>query len=256
MVTLAGKKAVITGGTIGVGMAIARQLRDAGAEVLLTGRNERNLAFARDALGAGVHVLRSDTASLNEIRALREQVQQRLGAIDALFINAGVATLTAFADVSEQEYDLTFAINTRGAFFSVQQLAPLLRDGAGLVFTTSIANRTGYPGMSVYAASKAALRALSQGFAAELLPRGIRVNALSPGFVKTPTMGIAEASPDALRAFEQEGERVTPMRRMATADEVARAALFLAFEATFTTGVELLIDGGMTGLSIPHPDKP
>jgi NAD(P)-dependent dehydrogenase (short-subunit alcohol dehydrogenase family) len=127
-----------------------------------------------------------------------------------------------------------------------------MREGGGIVFTTSIANRTGYPGMSVYAAAKAALRSLAQGFAVELLARRIRVNALSPGFVRTETMGLDGASSELLQAFVREGEQITPMKRIAAAEEVARSALFLAFEATFTTGEELLVDGGLTQMTVPH----
>jgi len=253
MTRYAGKRAVITGGTMGMGLAIAEHLRDGGAEVLVTGTNERNLASARERLGGRGHVVRSDTSVLSDLRCLARQVEQTLGSIDALFINAGVAALMPFEHVTEADYDRTFAINTRGAFFAVQLLAPRIRDGGAIVFTTSIANETGYPGMSVYAGSKAALRAFAQGFAAELLPRNIRVNALSPGFIKTSTMGIAGASAAELRTFESEGRAVTPMKRIGTVDEVAQAALFLAFDATFSNGIELLIDGGLSTLTVPTP---
>ncbi|WP_434048378.1 MULTISPECIES: SDR family oxidoreductase [Sorangium] len=253
MKSYAGKKAVVTGGTHGMGLATVKALLDGGAEVLLTGRNERNLEAARRELGRGAHVVRSDAGSLADIDALRANVKDRLGEIDLLFVNAGVSSLEPFDQVTEASYDETFAVNTKGAFFAMQRLAPLIRDGGSIVVTTSIANEGGYPGMSVYAGSKAALRAFAQGFAAELLPRRIRVNAVSPGFIKTPTMGVAGASADALAAFEQEGREVTPMKRIGTPEEVARAALFLAFEATFTTGVELPVDGGLgQGITAPH----
>lgn len=247
-----GKKAVITGGTMGMGLAIAQHLIDGGAEVLVTGTSERNLASARERLGRHAHVLRSDTGALSDLTALAHVVEQKLGQLDAVFINAGVAALAPFSEVTWAEYDRTFAINTRGAFFAAQLLAPHVRDGGAFVFTTSIANQTGYPGMTVYAGSKAALRAFAQGLAAELLPRNIRVNALSPGFIKTETMGVAGAGPDELRAFASEGVAVTPMKRIGSVDEVARAALFLAFEATFTNGSELVIDGGLSTLTVPH----
>jgi NAD(P)-dependent dehydrogenase (short-subunit alcohol dehydrogenase family) len=126
-----------------------------------------------------------------------------------------------------------------------------VRDGGAFVFITSIGAELGYPGMSVYSGSKAALRSFAQGFAAELVARNIRVNALSPGFVKTPTMGI-EASEAERAAFVTEGEKLTPLGRIGSLDEVARAALFLAFEATFTTGAELLLDGGLTQMHLPE----
>lgn len=250
----AGKKAVVIGGTLGMGLATVKALLAGGAEVLLTGRNERNLEVARQELSARAHVVRSDVASMTDIAALGRLVEERLGRVDFVFVNAGISRLEPFEQVSESSYDRTFDVNTKGAFFTAQRLAPLVRDGGAIVFTTSIANEGGFPGMSVYGASKAALRSFAQGLAAELLPRGIRVNAVSPGFVKTPTMGVPGAPEEMLAAFEKEGTELTPMRRIGTAEEVARAALFLAFEATFTTGVELPVDGGLgQKLTAAHP---
>lgn len=249
----AGKKAVITGGTIGMGLAIARALRDGGADVLLTGRNGKNLAEARANLGDGVHVVQSDTAVLADIAALAETVAEKLGEIDYLFVNAGISELAPFDQVTEESYDRQFGVNAKGAFFTVQRLVPAIRRGGAVVFTTSIANVMGTPSMTVYSATKAALRSMSQGFAAELLPQGIRVNAVSPGFIKTPTMGSAGLSPEELVAFEKEGNELTPMGRTGTSEEVATAALFLAAEATFTTGVELAVDGGLAqGITAGH----
>ncbi|WP_437627720.1 SDR family oxidoreductase [Sorangium sp. So ce321] len=249
----AGKKAVVTGGTHGMGLATVKALLDGGAEVLLTGRNERNVEAARRELGPGAHAVRSDTGSMADIDALRAIVAERLGQIDLLFVNAGVASLERLDQVTEASYDWAFGVNAKGAFFTVQRLAPLIRDGGSIVFTTSIANEGGNPGMSVYSGSKAALRSFAQVFAAELLPRQIRVNAVSPGFIKTPTMGVTGAPAEVLAAFEKEGHEITPMKRIGTPDEVARAVLFLAFDATFTTGVELPVDGGLgQGIVAPH----
>jgi NAD(P)-dependent dehydrogenase (short-subunit alcohol dehydrogenase family) len=247
----AGKKAVVTGGTIGSGLATAKALLEGGAEVLLTGRNEQNLDAARRALGPRAHVVRSDTASLADIDALGALVEEQFGQVDFVFINAGISELEPFDQVTEASYDRQFNINTKGAFFTVRRLAPLVREGGSFVFTT-VADGTGTPGMSVYSGSKAALRSFAQVFAAELLPRGIRVNAVGPGFIKTPTMGVAGISEDDRAAFEKLGNEVTPMKRNGTVDEVARAALFLAFDATFTTGVELPVDGGLTRVDTPH----
>jgi NAD(P)-dependent dehydrogenase (short-subunit alcohol dehydrogenase family) len=250
----AGKKAVVTGGTHGMGLATVKALVDGGAEVLLTGWNERNVEAARRELGAKARVARSDTASLADIDALAALVRRELGEIDLLFVNAGVASLERIEEVTEASYDWIFGVNTKGAFFTAQRLSPLIRSGGAIVFTTSIANEGGHAGMSVYAASKAALRSFAQVFAAELLPRKIRVNAVSPGFIKTPTMGVAGASAELLAAFEKEGHERTPMGRIGSPDEVARAVLFLAFDATFTTGVELPVDGGLgQGIDPPAP---
>jgi NAD(P)-dependent dehydrogenase (short-subunit alcohol dehydrogenase family) len=246
----AGKKAVVTGGTHGIGLAIVKALIEGGAEVLLTGRSERNLEAARRELGTRARVARSDTANLADIAALGALVEEKLGQIDFVFINAGVAELEPFVQVTEASYDRQFDVNTKGAFFTAQRLAPFVREGGSIVFTT-VTNGPANPNMSVYSGSKAALRAFAQVFAAELVPRGIRVNTVGPGFIDTPTMGVAGVSEEERAAFKKLGNEITPMKRHGSADEVARAVLFLAFDATFTTGVELPVDGGLAQIGAP-----
>ncbi|MGV3617338.1 MAG: SDR family oxidoreductase [Fimbriimonas sp.] len=245
-----GKRAVVTGGTHGMGLAIVKGLLEGGAEVLLTGFNEERLEAVREELGPGVHVLRSDTSKVDEIEALAREVERRLGKIDHVFVNAGFARLEPFDQVTEASYDRIFDVNAKGAFFTVQHLTPLVREGGSFVFTT-VAEGLGTPSMSAYLGAKAAVRTFSRSIAAELVGRGIRVNAVGPGFIQTPTMGVAEASAADLKEFAKVGEEVTPMGRIGTPEEVARAALFLAFEATFTTGIELTVDGGLTRLERP-----
>ncbi|MEU6986589.1 SDR family oxidoreductase [Streptomyces sp. NPDC046324] len=253
MTKYAGKKAVISGGTHGMGLAVARALVAEGAEVVVTGRDEANLAAARDALGPGAHVVRCDVTDLAEIGALGRAVEERLGGVDFLFVNAGYAKLEPFELVTEAVYDRIFAVNTKGAYFTVQRLAPLLREGGAVVFTTSIAHHSGTAGMSAYAGAKAAVRSFAQVFAAELLPRGIRVNTVGPGFIKTPSMGV-EASAEERAVFEKIGDEITPMKRHGSVEEISRAVLFLAFDATFTTGTEITVDGGLTEvLTLPAP---
>lgn len=248
-----GRKAVVVGGTHGMGRAIVEALLDGGAEVLLTGRDEGRLAAARAEPSGRVHAVRSDVTDLADVDALAAAVGERLGRVDFLFVNAGFSRLEPYDRVTEESYDLTFAVNAKGAFFTAQRLAPLVREGGAIVFTTSVANRSGTPGMTVYAGAKAAVRAFAQGLAAELLPRGIRVNAVSPGFVRTPTMGVYGVTDAERAAFEEEGGEITPMGRIGSPEEVARAALFLAAGATFTTGVELAVDGGLVqNLTAPH----
>lgn len=246
MSNYANKKAVVIGGTIGIGLATVKMLLDGGAKILLTGRNEKNLETVKKELGNRVLAVQSDIAKIDDIDKLREIVAESFGEFDFLFVNAGVANLEPFEKVTEKEYDRIFTINTKGAFFSVQRLSPLIKNGGAIVFTTSIANETGTSGMSVYSGTKAALRSFAQVFAAELLPRRIRVNCVSPGFIKTPTMGVSEAPAELLKVFEEEGVELTPMKRIGSAEEVARAVLFLAFDATFTTGIELAVDGGLS----------
>jgi NAD(P)-dependent dehydrogenase (short-subunit alcohol dehydrogenase family) len=242
-----GKNAVITGGGSGMGFAMAKLLVDGGACVVITGRSQATLDAARERLGENAVAVRGDVASLSDLDALASRVKGELGTIEALFVNAGIAPLTPFESTTEEVYDELFAINVKGAYFTVQKLAPLLSTGAGVVLTTSIANVVGLLDTSVYAAGKAALRSMARSLSRELLARGIRVNAVSPGPIDT---GILENTMTEEAAAEFKAQRVAdnPMRRFGTPDEVAMAAAFLAFDATYTTGAELVVDGGATQL--------
>ncbi|RSN55108.1 short-chain dehydrogenase [Amycolatopsis sp. WAC 04182] len=246
-----GKKAVVAGGTHGMGLAVVQALLDGGAEVLLTGRNEKNIETARTRLASpAAHVVRSDVTSMADIRALGDHVEDKLGQIDFLFVNVGLAKLEPFSQVTEESYDQSFDTNTKGAFFTTQRLAPLIREGGSIVFTTSIADEGGTDALTVYSGAKAAVRAFAKGIAGALLPRNIRVNVVSPGFIDTPTMGIVGMTDESRDAFMKMGDAATPMKRHGTVEEVAAAVLFLAFDATFTTGARLTIDGGI-GQGIP-----
>jgi NAD(P)-dependent dehydrogenase (short-subunit alcohol dehydrogenase family) len=234
-----GKKAVVTGGTHGMGRATVDLLIENGVEVLLTGR------AIDKAEGVKAHAVASDAADLDDIVKLKAEVAQRFQDIDLLFVNVGFSTLTPFDTTSEADYDRTFDVNTKGAFFTAQHLAPLIREGGSIVFTTSVATVLGSPGLSVYAGAKAAVRAFARGLAAELAPRNVRVNVVSPGFIDTPSMGVTGVPEEVLQQFKEEGDRITPLKRHGSMDEVANAVLFLAFDATFTTGAELAVDGGL-----------
>ncbi|CAG8903934.1 unnamed protein product [Penicillium egyptiacum] len=254
MATNPNKKAVIVGGTHGIGLATAQLLLQQDIRVLVTGRSSQPIESAKQELGGRAHVVPCDISSLKGIAELTRQVESYFGPgqqIDLLFINAGYAHLDPFTDVTEETFCRTFNTNVLGAFFVAQSLVPSVRQGGAIVFTTSVANKTGIPGMSVYSASKAAVHSLVQTLAAELVDRNIRVNAVSPGFIKTPTMGVAGTPSEVLAAFEEEGVRTTPLGRIGNPEEVAKAVMFLAFDATFTTGAELVIDGGLTSLQKP-----
>jgi len=240
-----GKTAVIIGGTHGMGLATARLLVEGGAKIVVTGNNPANIANAQKVLGEGARAVRSNAADLDEIGQLGTIIEEALGRIDFLHVNVGIAELEPFQTVTETSYDRQFAVNTKGAFFTVQRLSPLICDGGAIVMTSSVADEGAEPGMSVYSATKAALVSFASGFAVELLPRCIRVNVVSPGFIDTPTKGIAGMSDEDRKAFKQIGDQVTPMRRNGTAEEVARAVLFLGFDATYTTGAKLAVDGGL-----------
>lgn len=240
---LEGKKAVVTGGTHGMGLAIVRALVDRGAQVVLTGRNEAGIEKARAELDpAAAHVVRSDVTKSADIAELGRVVEQRLGGIDHLFVNHGVAEFKTLGEATVEHWDRVFDVNAKGAFFTVQRLAPLIRDGGSIVFTT-VSNDRIFPGLSAYSAAKEAVRAFAKVLAAEMLPRNIRVNAVAPGFILTPSMGVAELTEEQRAEFIRDGKETTPMGRPGTVDEVAAAALYLA-GATFTTGTELIVDGG------------
>ncbi|NBE49920.1 SDR family oxidoreductase [Streptomyces boluensis] len=253
MSKFAGKKAVVTGGTHGMGLAIVKALLDGGAEVLYTGRNEKKIEEARTELKSDkAHVVRSDAASMADIRGLADTAQEKLGRVDYLFVNHGIAEVQTLEETTEESWDRHFAINTKGAFFTVQSLSPLLNDNGAIVFTT-VANDLIFPGLSAYSGSKEAVRAISHVLAAELLPRKIRVNSVAPGYIKTPTMGVAGMTEEERRDFEKQGADTSPLKRMGTVEEVAAAALFLAADATFTTNVEFPVDGGFAqGLTGAH----
>jgi NAD(P)-dependent dehydrogenase (short-subunit alcohol dehydrogenase family) len=240
------KNAVITGGGAGMGFALAKLLVDGGARVVITGRSRATVDAARD-LGENAVAVRGDVASPSDLDALADRVKGELGTIDALFVNAGIAGATPLETVTEAVYDEMFAINVKGAFFTVQKLAPLLSTGAGVVLTTSVANAIGMLDTSVYAAGKAAVRSMARSFSRELLPRGVRVNAISPGPIDT---GILEKTmtEEAAERFKAQVVADNPMQRFGTVDEFARAAAFLAFDATYTTGAEFTVDGGRTQL--------
>jgi NAD(P)-dependent dehydrogenase (short-subunit alcohol dehydrogenase family) len=243
----AGKKVVITGGTSGLGFTTAQLLAEGGARVLITGRDVDRLRAARQRLGGEVVVVRSDTASPADVDALAGQVEAEFGTVDALFVNAGVTRPLPFEQVTAPVYEDLFAVNAKGPYFTVQRLVPVLSEGSGVVFTTSVANVLGLPMSSVYAASKAALRSMTRSLARELIDRKIRVNAVSPGPIDT---GILRRSmpADAARRLEAEFVARNPMGRLGEPIEVAKAVLFLAFDATYTTGAELVVDGGASQL--------
>lgn len=247
---LEGRHVAVIGGTQGMGLATAVALRDQGARVLVTGRSAEHRQAAAVALGERAIVLRSDISVGADLQHLAATVREAFGALDAVFVFAALAEFEAVDAVSEASFDRQFTINARGAFFAMQTLAPLVRDGGSITMTT-VTPATASPGMSVYMASKAAVTALVRGFASELLPRRVRVNAIAPGFIDTPTLGIANLSPQQRAAIAEMGDAMTPMRRHGTVDEIARAAMFLGFDASFCTGIELAVDGGLSAVDAP-----
>jgi NAD(P)-dependent dehydrogenase (short-subunit alcohol dehydrogenase family) len=243
-----GKKVVIIGGTSGIGLATAKMLVDGGARVLVTGRSQAGLESAQKELGKGGVVVSSDAGSLTDIDALASRVKAEFGTFDLLFVNAAFGLFAPIENTTEAMYDEVFNVNAKGPFFAVKKLASLITRGGSVVLTTAISNVKGMPILAASGASKAALRSLARVFAAELLPREIRVNAVSPGPTDTPSWGKAFPDKDVAAQVTGQMREANPMKRFGMPEEIAKAVLFLAFDATFTTGAELPVDGGWSQL--------
>ncbi len=237
-----GKCVVILGGNAGIGLAAAQIFHAEGAKLAITGRNSETLktaAQASDALG-----IQSDMGDPLQSRAAMAEVQDELGGIDVLFVNAGVGGFASVPDVTEEFWDGIHDVNLRGAFFAIQAALPLMRDGGSIVITGSIGSVAAVPGNVAYAAAKAGLRAMARIIGKELLPRGIRVNMVSPGPTDTEIFK-RDASAEEIKGVQEMLSGVVPMGRMGTAQEIAQAAVFLASdEARFINGVDLYVDGG------------
>jgi len=245
---LKGKTALITGGTSGIGLVTAKLFINEGARVIVTGRTPATIKAAQAELGENALVMHSDATSLPDMDALAKMVKETFGKLDVLFVNAGLGRFVPFEAVTEEGYDEMLNLNAKGPYFIVQKLAPLMPEGSSVVFTTSIANVKGMPNLSAYGAAKAALRSLTRTLAAELLPRGIRVNAVSPGPIQSPILlkiGLPKEAVDQMFVHMKES---VPMKRVGQSDEVAKAVAFLAMDATYTTGAELPVDGGWSQL--------
>jgi NAD(P)-dependent dehydrogenase (short-subunit alcohol dehydrogenase family) len=244
--TLSGKTAVITGGNSGIGLATAKLFVQQGAKVVIIGRDSKTLAAASQELGDKVVAIRADVSSIEQIVAAAKEVEHKLGKVDILFANAGIAEFRPMDQVDEASFDRTFDINVKGVFYTTQKFAPLLRDNGAVLFTTSVVNQKGWPGTSVYSASKAAVRSFARTLAAELQLRKIRVNAISPGPIDTPIYGRLGMPQEAVKELADGILKQTPMHRFGSADEVARVALFLASDqSSYLTGTEISVDGGL-----------
>lgn len=246
---LTGKVAVITGGNSGIGLATAKEFAEQGAQIVISGRDQKTLDEAARELGPEVLAVRADVAKLGDLDKLFAAVRGRFGRIDVLFVNAGIGKFMPFGAVSEEFYDDTLDVNLKGAFFTIQKALPLLTDGASIVLNTSINAHMGMPNSSVYSASKAGLLSLARTLSAELVGRNIRVNAISPGPVTTPILERMGMPAEVLEQTRQSIVSQVPMKRFGRPEEIAKTALFLASsDSSFLLGTEIVADGGMTQL--------
>jgi NAD(P)-dependent dehydrogenase (short-subunit alcohol dehydrogenase family) len=246
---LAGKRALITGGTTGIGFETARQFMGEGARVMITGNNPANLEAARSELGPNVFAVASDAADAGAQKALAEKVRQAFGGLDVLFINAGIVDMRPMEQMDEAGFDRSIAVNLRGPYFLIRALLPVFANPASIVLNGSVNAHIGMPNTSVYAATKAALVSLVRTLSGELIGRGIRVNAVSPGPISTPLYGKLGFSDAELKQVATAIQGQVPVRRFGTPNEIANAVVFFASdESAFTVGSELLIDGGMSNI--------
>ena len=245
----AGKNVVVIGGNSGIGRAAAEAFAGEGGWVAIAGRDEATLAETQQSIGGDTLAMQADIADLDSLDAFYAEVGKRRGAIDVLFVNAGIGEFIPFEMLTAGKWDAIQAVNLRGCVFAAQKALPLIREGGAIVFTGSIGAVLAVPGNAAYAASKAGLRAAARVLAAELLPRRIRVNMVSPGCTETPIINRSGLPREAVDGMREAMIANTPMHRMGEPAEIARAVLFLASsEASFITGIDLYVDGGAVEL--------
>lgn len=241
--------AVVTGASTGIGFAMARGLIAEGAKrVYITARSAGTLEAAVAELGDKAVAVLSDVSQQADLDELKATIEARDDQLDAVFANAGICEKNPLGETTEAAYYSLFDVNVKGVFFTVQTLLPLMKDGAAIVLTASICSSNGMEGLSLYNASKAAVRSFARTWANELKDRKIRANVLSPGFTRTPLMDNGlKMSEIEIAALREHVERITPLGYMAQPEEIASSALFLASaDARYVNGVELMVDGGLS----------
>ncbi|MFZ0225202.1 MAG: glucose 1-dehydrogenase [Candidatus Nitrosopolaris sp.] len=245
---LEGKIAVITGGNSGIGLATAQRFVQEGAFVFISGRRQDELDKAVKQIGRNAMGVQGDVSNLADLDRLYETVKQQKGRIDILFANAGVADVAPLGSITESHFDKIVSVNLKGLLFTVQKALPLFQDGGSIILTASVGGSKGFEGISVYDATKAAVRSFARSWTVDLKNRKIRVNAVSPGPIATPMlssrgMGLSE---EQFEEFKKNALSMVPLGRMGHPDEIAKAVSFLASDdSSYITGIELFVDGGL-----------
>ena len=241
------KVAVITGGSTGIGLATAKTFLAEGAKVVITGRTKETLDAAVNEINDNnLLAVQSDTAQLDQIDALVEQVSNTFGKVDILFANAGIAWFAPIDQVDEAFFDAHFSTNVKGLFFTIQKFLKIFNDNGSIVLNASAVIHKGFENGSVYSATKGAVRNLARSISTDLAPRGIRVNTVSPGPIETPIYGKMGMTEEQLQGMAEGFAQMVPMKRFGASDEVAKAVLFLASDdSSFVLGEEILVDGGI-----------
>jgi NAD(P)-dependent dehydrogenase (short-subunit alcohol dehydrogenase family) len=243
---LEGRIALVTGGNSGIGLATAKQFVNEGAYVFITGRREQELARAVKEIGKNATGVQGDVSKLDDLDRLFAQIKAEKPRLDILFANAGVARYGPLCSITEELYDSTFDINVKGVLFTVQKALPLMPDGASIILNASIVASKGFSSNSIYSATKAAVRSFARTWTTDLKDRRIRVNAVSPGSIDTPGLSDLLASSEVGEQRKKMISNTVPLGRFGTADEIAKAVVFLASDdASYITGIELFVDGGI-----------
>jgi NAD(P)-dependent dehydrogenase (short-subunit alcohol dehydrogenase family) len=240
---LTGKIALVTGGSEGIGLATAQEFINEGAFVFITGRRKEVLDAALATLGSNAAAIQADAAKLDDLDRLYAEIKTKKGKLDVLFVNAGVYSGAPLGQITEEHYDSIFGINVKGLVFTVQKALPLLGKGGSIILNGSVVAIKGFPGLSVYSATKAAVRNFARGWTADLKGTGIRVNVVSPGPIDTPgTRALGGGTTEVLDRLAPQ----IPLERVGQGSEIAKAALFLASDdSSFVSGFDLMVDGGL-----------
>jgi NAD(P)-dependent dehydrogenase (short-subunit alcohol dehydrogenase family) len=249
MSRLEGKVAVVSGGTSGIGLAIARRFAKEGAHVFIFGRHRDALDEAVQLVGPNVTAIQADASRLEDLDRVADAVRSATGTVDVVVSSAGLVEQVPLPEITPDHYDRTFALNAKAPLFLVQKMLPMMGNGGSIILVSSAMHYMGLPNHSTYAASKAALRSYSRTWAAEFKDSGIRANTLSPGVVDTPMLDSQASTPEEAAAIREGYANYAPMRRLARPEELASAALFLASdESSFMTGSDMVVDGGVSNV--------